>query len=120
MAKTFDEKFAAKKALREQIDKEMQEMLQEQKAKERKERNHRLCKRGGKVEKLLPTLAVLTEEQFEIFVQKTLLTPHTKRILAELVPPTPAPAVGAQDNTDRTQAGESAKIKPSEEMPAAG
>ena len=84
--KTLEEKIAAAKAEAAQMEARIKEMLKQQKAQERKERTHRLCKRGGQVESLLPGLARLTEEQFEIFVKKCLLTDHTKRILSELLP----------------------------------
>ena len=52
-----------------------------------KDRNHRLCKRGGLIEKLLPDLAQLTDEQFDNFVQKTLMSGFAEKILRGLVPP---------------------------------
>ena len=84
--KTLDERIEAAKKEAEQKQIRLNELLAQQKAEERKARTHRLCKRGGQVESLLPGLAKLTEEQFHIFVEKTLLTPHTKRILDELLP----------------------------------
>ena len=85
--KTINEKIEAAKIEKQQAEARIKKLLQEQKAQERKDRNHRLCKRGGKLEKLFPELARLTEEQFETFVEKCLRTNHTRRILAELAPP---------------------------------
>ena len=85
--KTLDERIAAAKEEADQKQARLKLLLQQQKTAERKARNHRLCERGGKIESLLPALAKLTEEQFHTFVEKTLLTPHTKRVLDELVPP---------------------------------
>lgn len=62
-------------------------LVQQQKAQDRKDRIHRRCKRGGLVEKLLPDLEKLTDEQFDVFVKRCLLTPHTRGILAGLVTP---------------------------------
>ena len=84
--KNLDERIAAAKEEAEKKQVRLKLLMQQQKKEERKARNHRLCERGGKVESLLPGLAKLTDEQFHIFVEKTLLTPHTKRILDELFP----------------------------------
>jgi len=84
--KNLDERIAAAKEEAEKKQARLKLLMQQQKKEERKARNHRLCERGGKVESLLPSLAKLTDEQFHIFVEKTLLTPHTKRILDELLP----------------------------------
>ena len=69
----------------EELKKEEKKLVQEQSKEVQKQRTHRLCKRGGEVEKLLPDLKTLTEEQFYLFVEKTLLTDSTKRILADIV-----------------------------------
>ena len=52
----------------------IKELLQRQRSKADKDRTHRLCRRGGLVEKLLPGLAVITDEQFETFVERFLLS----------------------------------------------
>ena len=81
-------------------------LRQQQNRQDRKDRAHRLCRRGGLVEKFLPDLARLTDEQFDTFVEKVLLTSHTRRVLAELAPPLPEPTAeqkpvdtAAQPNT---------------------
>ena len=95
----------------EELKKEEKKLVQEQSKEEQKQRTHRLCKRGGEVEKLLPDLKTLSEEQFYLFVEKTLLTDSTKRILADIVAgrlkPTPAPQGGTPK-----QDGETAAPKP--------
>jgi len=70
--------------------------LQKKKADERKERTSRLCKRGGAVEKLFPELAVIADEQFDVFVKKVLLTDFSKRVIADLQAQKPAPKVEAK------------------------
>ena len=85
--KTTAERIEAARIEKQQAETRIKKLLQEQKAQERKERNHRLCKRGGLVEKLLPDLIKLTDEQFEIFVQKTLMSGFAEKILRGLVPP---------------------------------
>ena len=65
--------------------------------KERKDRTNRLCKRMGFFEKLLPDTIPLTEEQFKTFLEKTVLTEHSRHILDGLTAQNAAtaPAQGA-------------------------
>ena len=90
--KTTAEKIEAAKIEKQQAEARIKKLLQEQKSQERKDRNHRLCKRGGQVEKLLPDLIRLTDEQFDTFVQKTLLTGFAEKVLRGLVPPESEPS----------------------------
>ncbi len=94
--KTTAERIADTKYQIEQYEKQLKTLVKKQNEKDRKERTHRLCERGGAVEKLLPGLIRLTPEQFDNFVQKVLLTPYTKQILDELAPP---PAESADEET---------------------
>jgi NCAIR mutase (PurE)-related protein len=112
--KTTAEKIKAAKIEKQQAEERIKKLLQEQKAEERKARNHRLCKRGGLVEKLLPDLVQLTDEQFDTFVEKVLLTSHTNRILAWLVPTEPEPNTEQEVIADTAQDGEAADAKPQE------
>ena len=93
--KSLDERIEAAKAEVAQKEARVKELLQQQKKQERKDRTHRLCERGGKVEKLLPGLAKLTDEQFETFVEKTLLSGFAEKVLRGLVPAEPESDVGA-------------------------
>ncbi|MCL2798623.1 MAG: DUF3847 domain-containing protein, partial [Firmicutes bacterium] len=68
----------------ENLEKEKKQLINEQKEEVRKMRTHRLCKRGGLVEKLLPDIIAFTDEQFDLFVDNTLLIADTKRIIAEI------------------------------------
>ena len=85
--KTLDERIEAAREEVKQKGARVKELLQQQKKQERKDRTRRLCERGGKVEKLLPDLARLTDDQFEIFVEKTLLSGFAEKVLRQLVPP---------------------------------
>jgi len=96
--KTISEKIEAAKTEVEQKEARLKELLKQQKAQERKDRNHRLCERGGKVEGLLPSLAKLNDEQFEIFVQKTLLSGFAEKVLRQLLPP--ESVTSAESETD--------------------
>ena len=111
MRRTIIERVEAAKEEIRQKEAHLKLLLQQQKTQERKDRNHRFCKRGGLVEKLLPDMAFLTDEQFEIFVEKVLLTPHTSRILAGLVPPVPA---GQEDGADMARENDATAVIPTE------
>jgi hypothetical protein len=117
--RTLEEQIEAAKKEAEQKQKRLKELVQRQNAAERKARNHRLCKRGGKVEGLLPALAILDDEQFDLFVEMCLNTAHTRKVLAELAPPEPAadPNGGDADKPPAeaaTQGGGNAAPKPTE------
>lgn len=81
-----------------QLENRRRQLVQEQKAQERKDRTKRLCRRMGLFESLVPDTIPLTEEQFKTFLEKTVMTDHARRILDELTAqnaPT-APAQGAE------------------------
>ena len=48
---------------------------------ERKTRTRRLCQRMGLFESMLPDAVTLTDEQFKSFLEKTIITEHSRRIL---------------------------------------
>jgi len=79
--KTTTEKIQAERERKQQIDNEIKRLLQQERAEERKKRNHRICKRGGLLEKLLPDTIALTDEQFEQFLKKVMLNDQTRRTL---------------------------------------
>ena len=81
MAKTKIEKIASIEEEIRQLENKKKRLIQEQKEQERKDRTNRLCKRMGLIEKLLPDTIPLTEEQFKTFVEQTIATDHSCRIL---------------------------------------
>ena len=81
MAKTKAEKIAGIEEEIRQLENKKKRLIQEQKEQERKDRTNRLCKRMGLFEKLLPDTIPLTEEQFKTFLEQTVLTEHSRRIL---------------------------------------
>ena len=81
MAKTKIEKIASIEEEIKQLENKKKRLIQEQKEQERKDRTNRLCKRMGFIEKLLPNTIPLTEEQFKTFVEQTITTEHSRRIL---------------------------------------
>lgn len=84
MAKTTTEKIENLQEQIEQLENQRKRLLQQQKEQERKDRTKRLCKRAGLLESMLPETIPLTDEQFKILLEKTLLTDSTRRILSEL------------------------------------
>jgi uncharacterized coiled-coil DUF342 family protein len=68
-----------------ELVKQRKNIIQAQKAAERKARTHRLCKRGGEIEKLLSGIETLTEEEFKAFANITFLTPFSKGKLAGIL-----------------------------------
>ena len=108
--KTINEKIEAAKLEKEQMEARIKKLLQEQKAEERKARSHRFCKRGGFMEKLLPDLALITDEQFETFFKNTTANNYGRKALAELVPPTPETTIAAEGGeTTQEDKGDAAK-----------
>ena len=105
MAKTKIEKIASIEEEIKQLENKKKRLIQEQKEQERKDRTNRLCKRMGLFEKLLPDTIPLTEEQFKTFLEQTVLTEHSRRILDRLTAQNAAtaPAQGTgtagRDNT---------------------
>ena len=97
MAKTKIEKIASIEEEIKQLENKKKRLIQEQKEQERKDRTNRLCKRMRLFEKLLPDTIPLTEEQFQTFLEKTVLTEHSRRILDGLTAQNAAtaPAQGA-------------------------
>ena len=73
-----------------QLEEQRKALRKTEREEKEKERNRRLCKRGGIVEKHIPDLVMLTDEQFDIFANKVLFTEQTKRIISEILTPQPA------------------------------
>jgi len=58
--------------------KRLKELQNAQSEKERKARNHRLCKRHGYLESVLPDTINLTDEQFQKFVKQHICNKHAR------------------------------------------
>jgi hypothetical protein len=101
--RTLNEQIEAAREKIRQDENRLKELMQKKNAQDRKERTHRLCRRGGLVEKLLPDLAKLNEEQFNIFVQKTLMSGFAEKILRGLIPA--ASESEPEGDIDPTQSG---------------
>lgn len=96
MAKTKMEKIAGIEEEIRQLENRRRQLVQEQKAQERKDRTKRLCRRMGLFESLVPDTIPLTEEQFKTFLEKTVMSDQARRILDELTARN-APTAPAQD-----------------------
>ena len=84
MAKTKAEKITSIEEEIRQLENKLKQLIQAQKAQERKVRTNRLCRRMGLFESMLPDTIPLTEEQFKTFLEKTVAAEHSRRILDEL------------------------------------
>ena len=96
---TIAEQIAVAKEDIKQHENKLKLLNQRQKEQERKARNHRLCSRGGYLEGKLPETITLTDEQYYSFLEKTLFTEHSRRILnwlTERNAATPAPIQTAE------------------------
>jgi len=108
MAKSTLEKIEEMKEKISQLENKQKKLLQEQKVQERKDRTKRLCQRMGLFESLLPDTITLTDEQFKSFLEKTIITEHSRRILDGLTAQNAATAApqttetAAQGNTAST------------------
>lgn len=94
MAKSIDARIAEAKLKIEQEQNRMKLLIQKQKKEERNARTKRLCSRMGLFESMLPDTIPLTDEQFKIFLEKTVTNEHSGRILDGLT---------AQNAADATQ-----------------
>ena len=85
MAKTRKEKIASYEERIAQLENQRKQEIQKMKAEERKARTRRLCSRHGLLEKFMPDLATITDEQFEEFIKRGINTSYGQKILAEIV-----------------------------------
>ena len=84
MPKTKLEKIAGIEEEIRQLENRRRQLVQEQKAQERKDRTKRLCRRMGLFESLIPDSIPLTEEQFKTFLEKTVAAEHGRKLLDEM------------------------------------
>jgi len=113
MKKTLKQRIDDNLIEMEQLQKLQSDLLAQFKEQERKARTHRLCKRGGLMEKAMPELITLTDKQFDTFMEKVVLTHYGRKILAELTAENEAPA-DPQDGNNTAQEGGTAAPKPAQ------
>jgi len=85
VTKTAEEKVALKDARILQLQNEKKKIIQQAKAKERKERNNRLYRRHGLLEKFMPELITITDEQYEVFIKTGIDTNYGRKRLGEII-----------------------------------
>ena len=83
--KTADERVALIDAEILQWQNKKKKILQQQKAKERKERDNRLYRRHGLLEKYLPELITMQDHQFEMFIKRGIKTKYGIKILYDIL-----------------------------------
>ena len=91
-----------------QKDNRLKELQQQLKSVEKKERNHRLCKRMGMFESLMPDTITLTDDQFYSFLEKAVANDYGKRTLATII---------AQGEKSQAPTSEKPQSKPAADMP---
>jgi len=109
--KTTADKIEEAKAKITQYENHMKQLVQKQKAEERKARTKRLCSRAGLLESMLPDTIALTDEQFKSFLEKTTSNDFGRRTLANIAKgsgaaTTPKPAGATQRSATATPQGE--------------
>jgi hypothetical protein len=72
---------ASEKKIQEE-KKHLKLLERKQTERDRKDRNHRLCRRHGYLESVLPEIINLTEEQFQEFVKNHIANKHGIAVLA--------------------------------------
>ena len=88
-SRPIDERIETAKEEVRQKENRLKELLQQQKTQERRDRNHRLCERGGYLESILPDTIPLTLDQFKTYLNKTLMTDSANKILHGLAAENP-------------------------------
>jgi len=68
-----------------QKENRIKELVAKQKAEEKKARNHRLCKRHGLLESLLPEIIEVTDEQYKTFLERAVANSYGRDILAKII-----------------------------------
>jgi len=104
MAKTTQERIEALQHEIQQKQNQEKQLKQKFRVEQRKARNHRLCKRHGFLEKVLPETIDLTEEQFEKFAKQHIANDHGRRMLAKLTAPNSTDKAPAKPATSQQAA----------------
>jgi hypothetical protein len=82
--KSYEEKIAVRDEKIQQLMNEKKQIIQRHKAQERKERTNRLCRRHGLLEKFMPDIITISDEQFELFIKTGIDTQYGRTRLAEI------------------------------------
>lgn len=103
MAQTKIEKIASIEEEIKQLKERQRQLQQQHSAQERKDRTKRLCRRMGLFESMLPDTIPLTDEHFKTFLEKTVMSDTSRRILDGLT--TQNAAIGAPQTAEAAAQG---------------
>ena len=84
MAKTKLERITTIEERILQLQNQKKQLVQKQKEDERKARTNRLCRRHGLLEKFMPDIISITDEQFEELIKRTIASNRGRETLAEI------------------------------------
>ena len=90
MALTKLEKIADIQKQIEQLKNQQKLYRQQHNEHERKARTKRLCSRHGLLEKMLPEIITITDEQYQAFLEKAVTNTYGRDILNKIIVPNPA------------------------------
>ena len=93
-----------------QLANQRKQEVQKHKAEERKARTKRLCSRHGLLEKYMPDLITITDEQFETFIRKGINTSYGRDTLTKII------ASGEESDTQKTPTGATQQTKPTQSV----
>ena len=94
-----------------QKENRIKELVAKQKAEEKKARNHRLCKRHGLLESLLPEIIEITDEQYKTFLERAVANNYGRDILAKII------AQGDKNDTSKAPTGAEHNTTPTNSKP---
>ena len=83
--KTRADKIASYEEQIAQLQNKMKDEIRKRNEEERKARTKRLCTRHGMLEKHMPDLATITDEQFEAFITRAINTSYGRDTLAKII-----------------------------------
>jgi hypothetical protein len=99
MRKTTTERISEVELQIEELINFKKELMQKHKEEERRSRTKRLCERAGYLESILPDTVTFTKEQFQTFLDKTLLTDYARKVFSTITAEQPKPAAEKSTET---------------------
>jgi len=116
MSKSKQDKIAGIEGKIAQLENQRKQLIQKQKADERKARTKRLIERGVILESFIPEADTLTNEQIKIFLEKTIKSDYATKMLAglksstESSEPNPKPSTAEKGTNKPVEATEQISI----------
>ena len=83
--KTVAEQIASTREEIKQLENKLKQQQQRQNEQERKARTKRLCSRHGLLEKMLPEIIAITDEQYQTFLEKAVTNTYGRDILNKII-----------------------------------